>query len=199
MPIETLIALAGLAFAGSWTPGPNNALLANSGATFGLRRTAPHALGVALGFTFMVLCVGLGLGVVFEASPLLRMSLQWLSVLLLIWIAYKIGTSGGLSAAKNKARPFSFLEAGAFQWVNPKAWAMAIGTTAQFVLPEQMLKTSFIVAAVFLVSGLGSAFAWAGIGKLMQHWLKVGNRIIWFNRMMALLILLSVGLLFIEH
>jgi len=89
MEIEAFISLCGIAFAAGITPGPNNALLANSGATFGLPRTVPHALGVTLGYVFMIICISLGLGTLFEASQILQTIMQWISVALLIWISYK--------------------------------------------------------------------------------------------------------------
>lgn len=197
MEIEIFISLIALAIAGGITPGPNNALLANSGATFGFKRTIPHYLGVSVGYAFMLACVGLGLGALFEASPLLQTVMTWLSVGLLIWIAYKIGTSGSLGSAKAKIRPFTFLEATAFQWVNPKAWAFAISVTAQFVTAQNPLTTSFIVAGTFLCTGLMATSVWVGMGHALQHWLKVGHRLIWFNRAMAFTIILSVALLFV--
>ncbi|MBL4557517.1 MAG: LysE family transporter [Rhodobacteraceae bacterium] len=114
------LSLTGLALATLWTPGPNNAMLASSGATHGLRATAPHALGVALGFGLMLGCVGLGLGAAFEARPALGIAMKYASAAVLIWIAWKIGTAGGLRSAEGRARPFRFHEAAAFQWINPR-------------------------------------------------------------------------------
>jgi threonine/homoserine/homoserine lactone efflux protein len=198
MTAELLLSLTGLALATLWTPGPNNAMLANSGATHGLRATAPHALGVALGFGFMLACVGLGLGAVFEASPTLRSAMKWLSAAVLIWIAWKIGTAGGLKSARGTARPFRFHEAAAFQWINPKAWAMAISVAGQVAAATAGPGPALIAAALFTALGLTSAFGWAVLGAALQGWLARGRRLIWFNRAMAALIVLSVGALMAE-
>lgn len=103
MTPDTFPALLALAVATLFTPGPNNAMLAASGANFGFRRTLPHLLGVALGFPLMLLIVGLALGGIFQASALLREGLRWGGAALLLWIAWKIARSGG-SGRKAKAR-----------------------------------------------------------------------------------------------
>ncbi|MBL4542923.1 MAG: LysE family translocator [Rhodobacteraceae bacterium] len=189
------LSLTGLALATLWTPGPNNAMLASSGATHGLRATAPHALGVALGFGLMLGCVGLGLGAAFEARPALGIAMKYASAAVLIWIAWKIGTAGGLRSAEGRARPFRFHEAAAFQWINPKAWAMAISVAGQAAAAAAGPGPALIAAALFSVLGLMSAFGWASLGAALQGWLAHGRRMIWFNRAMAALILASVAAL----
>ncbi|MGA1210069.1 MAG: LysE family translocator, partial [Gemmobacter sp.] len=124
MTPETLAALAAIAFASCWTPGPNNAMLASSGATFGLARTIPHLLGVALGFPVMAVIVGLFLGEAFQRSALLQEGLRWGGAALLLWVAWKIATAGGMGRAGAAARPLRLHEAAAFQWINAKAWVM---------------------------------------------------------------------------
>lgn len=116
MSYDALLTLCVLAAASTWTPGPNNALLASSGANFGLRRTVPHALG----FTVMVLIVGLFLGSAFQHSALLRMILHYGGAALLLYVAWKIAFHGGLVRADGNRRPLRFHEAAAFQWINPK-------------------------------------------------------------------------------
>lgn len=198
MTADTFVALCLLAFAAAWTPGPNNALVANSAATFGFRRTVPHIAGIAIGFPLMIFLVGLVLGKLFEASPLLREGLRWFGAALLFWIAWKIATSGGLGKSKANPRPFTFIEAAGFQWINPKGWAMAIAVTAQFVSPNEMVKTALIVSAVFVAAGFSSASGWAGFGKFITRWINTADRLKWFNRAMAAMIAACVVLLFIN-
>lgn len=181
-----------IALASLWTPGPNNAMLASSGATFGLRATAPHALGVALGFAFMMLAVGLVLGGIFTQSALLREGLRWGGAVLLLWIAWKISTSGGLGGSGGRPRPMRFHEAAAFQWINPKAWVMAIGMSAQFITPAAPVASALSLGGLMAVAGLGSAFGWASAGVLIGRILRTPARLRAFNVTMGALIALSV-------
>ena len=188
MSADVLIALVSLAFVSAWTPGPNNALVASSGVTFGLRRSMPHVLGIGLGYPLMVLIVGLVLGQAFQQSVLLREILRWGGSALLLWVAWKIATAGGLEARDGAPRPFTFVEAAAFQWINPKAWVMALGITAQFVRPEAPVWTASVVALVFVAAGLTSAFGWAWSGMILRRWLSSRARLRAFNVAMGLLI-----------
>ncbi|MCY1126740.1 LysE family translocator [Frigidibacter sp. RF13] len=190
MPTETFIALIGLAIATLFTPGPNNAMLAASGAAFGFRRSLPHLTGVALGFPAMLLIVGLALGGLFQTSVVLREGLRWGGALLLLWIAFKIATSAG-AESKSAARPMTFLAAVAFQWINPKAWSMAIAATSQFIRPDDPWRLALIVAATFTLLGLGSASTWVGLGQAISGWLTTAGRLRLFNLTMAGLIVLS--------
>lgn len=181
-----------IAMASAWTPGPNNALLAASGAKFGLRRTVPHALGVGIGFPAMVLIVGLCLGVAFQTSAILRDILRYGGAAMLLWVAWKIARSGGLGSSTGPARPFRFYEAAAFQWINPKGWIMAISLTAQYVNPAHMWLTAFIVAGAFLLAGPSSAFGWAALGTSLRRFLSQGNRMRIFDITMGTIIAFGV-------
>ncbi|MGB0960947.1 MAG: LysE family translocator [Halocynthiibacter sp.] len=192
MTYDTFLSLVMLAFGTLYTPGPNNAMLANSGATFGVKRSVPHTLGVATGFGFMLTGVSVGLGAVFEWLPQLRTALLIVSVGVLLWLAYKIAMTGSLSRGKGEARPFTYTEAVAFQWINPKAWAMAMSVTVGFA---SSWMSSAIAVVTFVLLGLGSAFGWMLIGAALQKWLEIGDRLKWFNRFMAALIVLSVFLM----
>jgi threonine/homoserine/homoserine lactone efflux protein len=192
MSAEVLLSALAIALASLWTPGPNNAMLASSGATFGVRATVPHALGVSVGFAFMMLVVGLVLGGLFTQSALLREALRWGGAGLLLWVAWKIATAGGVTGADGRARPLRFHEAAAFQWINPKAWVMALGMTAQFVTPVAPVASASALAVLFVLAGLGSSFGWAGAGALMGRLLRTPSRLRAFNRTMGGLIALSV-------
>lgn len=191
MPAELLLSLVALAFAASCTPGPNNALVAASGANFGLRRSLPHVLGIALGFPVMVFVVGLALGELFAASPTFRAMLRWGGAALLLWVAWQIARSGGLGRPE-AARPFTFVEAAAFQWINPKGWVMALAVSSQFIQPERPYATASMVATVFVAAGLTSSLAWAGLGQGLRRFLAVPVRLRAFNISMAALIALGV-------
>ena len=129
MNIETLAALCTFAFASSVTPGPNNLMLMTSGANFGVWRTIPHLLGVVFGFVLMVILVGTGLIQIFEAYPVSHDILRFCSIVYLSYLAWKIATAKP-GATKSVGTPITSLQAALFQWVNPKAWAMALTAVA---------------------------------------------------------------------
>ena len=126
MTYDILSALIGFAFATSITPGPNNMMLLASGANFGVRRTVPHMLGISLGHAFMVFLVGSGLAQLFHRYPQADLVLKLAATLYMLWLAWKIANAAPPREGEAKGRPFSFVQAAAFQWVNPKAWAMAL-------------------------------------------------------------------------
>lgn len=191
MPVDTILALLGLSVATLFTPGPNNAMLAASGANFGFRRTLPHALGVATGFPVMMLIVGLVLGGLFQSSPMFRETLRWGGALILLWLAWKIAVSGGIGSKKGQAHPMRYFQAVAFQWVNPKAWTMAIAAISQFVTAEAPVSSALTVALVFATLGLVSSSTWTLAGQAFTRWLTTAGRLRAFNITMAALIVLS--------
>ena len=198
MDFETFLSLIVLATVTTWTPGPNNAMVASSGANFGLRRSLPHIMGIAFGFPLMIFVVGLFLGQLFEASAILREVIRWFGAGLMLWLAWKIATSGGLSSASGTPRPMRFYEAAAFQWVNPKAWAMSIAVTSQFITVETAMTVIPIISGVYIAAALVGTTAWAGFGTTMARWLTTPGRLVWFNRVMALLIAACVAILFLD-
>jgi threonine/homoserine/homoserine lactone efflux protein len=139
---DLLLALVGFAVVSSITPGPNNMMLLASGVNFGMRRTMPHMMGVCMGFTLMLVIVGLGLGAVIMTVPLLHTVLKYGSGAYLLWLAWSLATSGGLGGSQTGARPMRFIEAALFQWINPKAWVMAVTAMAVYTLPEAMVSST---------------------------------------------------------
>lgn len=192
MSFEQLFSLFALSFVAAWTPGPNNALVASSGARFGIRQTLPHVAGIGVGFPVMVLIIALGLGELFKYSNLLRETLRWIGIAVLLWLSWKIAFSGGGAKTENRVRPFTFWESTAFQWINPKGWVMAISITSQYAGGARPLLNAAIIAAVFVFLGFTSAFGWTVFGQQMQRWLQTPLRLRAFNISMAALILLSV-------
>lgn len=198
MSFEILISLALITLAGSFTPGPNNALLAASGANFGLRRTLPHVAGITVGFPVMALVVGILLGELFQHNALFRELVRWIGAALLLWVAWQIARHGGLARAGERARPFSMVESAAFQWINPKAWVMAIAITAQFIDPMSPWTSALMVAMVLAATALCSAIVWAGAGQLLARWLSDPLRLRLFNLSMAALITAGVAAMVIQ-
>ena len=191
MQTEFILPLATFAFVTSVTPGPNNLMLMASGANFGFRRTVPHMLGVALGFVFLAIVVGLGLAGLFARWPWLYDVLMVVSVVYLVWLAWRIANAGQPRAGDAAARPMSFLEAAAFQWVNPKAWAMAL-TAVTVYAPEPGLMAVFAVALVFGAINLPSVGSWCLLGVRIRTFLTSPSRLRGFNWTMGALLIGSL-------
>jgi len=191
MTYDIFLALALFAFVSSITPGPNNLMLMASGANFGFRRTIPHMLGVALGFVFMVLMVGVGLVQVFDAFPVSYTVLKVVSVLYLLWLAWKIANAGPAEASGDSGTPMTFVQAAAFQWVNPKAWAMALTAISAYT-PEQTMTAILLVGVVFGAINLPSVGSWTVLGQQMARFLTNPRRLVAFNWTMAGLLVASL-------
>ncbi len=187
--MDLLIALTGFAFVTSATPGPNNMMLMTSGANFGLRRTVPHMLGVSLGFGAMVGLLGLGLDRIVMGNPMLAGALKWLSLAYVLWLAWKISRAAAPSQAQATGRPLSFLQAAAFQWVNPKAWAMALGALSAYAAG---VGGALVVAVVFALVNLPTVAAWAALGEGLRGFLATPARLRVFNITMAVLLIASM-------
>lgn len=191
MTHDLLSGLILFAFVSSVTPGPNNLMLMASGANFGFRRSIPHMLGVALGFVFMVLLMGAGLAQVFDTWPLAHVALKVVSIIYMLWLAWKIANAAPIKARETQGSPMTFVQAAAFQWVNPKAWAMAITAITAYT-PGQTLGAVAMVGIVFGAVNLPSVGSWTLIGQQMARLLTSPARLVAFNCTMAALLLLSL-------
>lgn len=195
---ETLLPFILFALSATLTPGPNNVMLLASGANFGLRATGPHMLGISLGFPVMVFGVGLGLGAVFEQLPMLHEILRWAGGAYLVWLAWKIATAAGMGEAEGRGRPFTFLQAAGFQWVNPKAWIMAVSAFSVYSAPDAAaLPQALLFGGIFCVVAFPSCGIWAAFGSVLGRLLQSGRALRIFNGAMAALLVASVLLLFV--
>ena len=192
MNYEIITALSVFAFASSITPGPNNLMLMNSGANFGFKLTIPHLLGVGLGFTMMVMLVGFGIMQLFDAYPTSYTVLKVLSIGYLLFLAYKMATiTSSLESKQTKAKPMSFMQAVLFQWVNPKAWTMAL-TAISVYAPDKSLIAVLVVAIVFGLINFPCITFWIVLGKKMKRFLTNEKRLKAFNITMAFLLVSSL-------
>ena len=194
MSLEQLLALMGFALSTSITPGPNNLMLMASGANFGFRRTIPHMLGISLGHMFMMVMVGLGLFRLFETWPALNTVMQVLAIAYLLYLAWKIANSAPPEGQEAHGKPFTFLQAAAFQWVNPKAWFMAL-TAISVYAPSTTFGYVLLTAAVFSATNLPSVSVWTLMGQEMRRWLTSPARLRVFNWTMAGLLVASLALI----
>lgn len=198
MSLLSLIAMASFAFVTSVTPGPNNLMLLASGANFGFRRTLPHIVGISLGMALLLTCVLGGLGELFSRYPLLQLLLRIAGAGYLLWLSWKIlrTPSRSLQPENANGRPLAWWQAVLFQFVNPKAWIMAITAVSSFTLSgEAYWLSGLALVLVFSVVNLPSVTVWAGFGTLLQQFLSSAARQIWFNRIMATLTALTVLML----
>ena len=198
--LELLSAFVMFAFVSSITPGPNNTMLLASGVNFGFRRTIPHALGISCGFMVLVLAVGLGLGGVFKAMPMAYTVLRYLGATYLLYLAWKVATSGPLSASEAAhGEPLGFWGAAAFQWVNPKAWVMAVGAITTYTPSQGYITNVFVIALVFAIINLPSVCVWAGCGSALRSVLAKPKWLMVFNLTMALMLVASLYSILFEH
>lgn len=198
MTPELFFALVAYAFVTSVTPGPNNIMLLASGVNFGFRRTLPHMLGIAVGMGVMVFVVGLGLVGVFVTYPPARAALSVFAVAYMLWLAARIARAAPPDGETGTARPLSLLQAALFQWVNPKAWVMALGAVTLYA-PGQSWQAVAVVALSFMLIGLPSISVWAVMGVGLRRMLQKPRLLRGFNYLMAGLLVLSLYPVILSH
>ena len=195
MSLEHLLALSSFAFVAAVTPGPNNTMLLASGLNFGFARTVPHIVGINIGFPVMVLLIGLGVGQLFAAEPRLFTALKIIGVFYLLWLAWRIANStpsGIEDAGSPNSRPLGFIGAAAFQWVNPKAWIIAIGALATYGIKGEPVWSALIIATVYSAVGFASSSIWAAFGTGLRRILSEPSHQRAFNVAMALILVASL-------
>ena len=196
-----LLSATAFAVAMSATPGPNNAMVAASGASFGFRRTVPHMLGVAVGFPLMLVAVALGAGEALRTWPWLHAALKWVGAAFLLWLAWHIARIRPEAAAVGRAersRPLTFLRAALFQWVNPKAWVIAASAVVTYTTTGAVLAQTAALAALFLVVTLPTVALWTGVGVGAARVLRSPRALRRFNLAMAALLVASLASLLRE-
>lgn len=192
--MDVFFAVLFFAFSTTITPGPNNIMMLSSGVNYGVKASLPHFFGICFGFPLMVLLVGLGFGVVFERVPSLHLWIKLVGVLYLLWLAWKIGSSTPSRIEGSDAKPFSFLQASLFQWVNGKAWIMASGAVAAFTsVSGQAWWDVLQITAAFLLVSFPCVGLWLCFGALLRSILNQALYQRLFNWTMALLLLLSIA------
>jgi len=191
MTYDILLALAVFAFVSSITPGPNNLMLMASGANFGFRRSIPHMLGIGVGFVVMLLLVGAGLIQIFDTYPITHTILKTFSVAYLMYLAWKIANASPVDANADKGTPMTFLQAAAFQWVNPKGWTMALTAITAYT-PDRSMEAIVIVGLIFGLINLPAVSSWTILGQQMARVLQSPARLRAFNWLMAGLLIASL-------
>jgi threonine/homoserine/homoserine lactone efflux protein len=199
MSQSLLIAFLMFAVVMFFTPGPNNVMLLSSGLTYGFRRTLPHMAGITIGFAFMVGAVGLGLGTVFIAYPVLQTILKYAGAAYLVYLAAVIAMAGPVASSQDNARgPMTFWGAAMFQWVNAKGWVMVIGTITTYAGIARFPWNILMQVIISLLMGAASCVAWALFGSALRPWLTSPRAVRAFNIVMALLLLASLYPVFMD-
>lgn len=194
--LSLLPALILFSISATLTPGPNNILLAYSGANFGFRKTLPHIVGIRIGMTCMHLAMLLGLGKLFEQYPMLHQVLSVFAASYIIYLAIKIAR-GKPNSSNSSASPMTFSQAALFQLVNPKSWAMLLTLVTALTLPnEQYWPSALLGLIVFNLATLPCSFFWVGVGRYLKGFLQNPQKLKRFNLVMASLLLLTLPLIF---
>jgi threonine/homoserine/homoserine lactone efflux protein len=162
-----------------------------SGANFGIRRTIPHMLGITLGFPTMLVLVGIGVMQVFDMWTPSYLILKALSVLYLLYLAWKIANAAPPKEAGTKTRPLTFVQSAAFQWVNPKAWSMALSAITLYATGQDLQSVLF-VALIYVVVSVISTISWTVLGQQMRRFLHNETRLRAFNLTMAVLLIATL-------
>jgi threonine/homoserine/homoserine lactone efflux protein len=187
MSLDLLLPLCTFAAISSITPGPNNAMILASGLNYGFARSLPHLFGITCGFTFMIFATGMGLHAVFEQVPMLQAILKYGGAVYLLWLAWKLAHAAPMSAEQaSLSKPMGFFGAAAFQWVNPKAWVMAVGALTTYLPPGFKVADVALLAGVFGVIGTFCVGSWAMFGVAMRRVLQDARSVRIFNIVMAL-------------
>ncbi|AXR74788.1 MULTISPECIES: LysE family translocator [Auritidibacter] len=192
MSVDTLLALAGYALVTSITPGPNNLMLLASGVNFGLRRTLPHLAGISTGFFVLVFSVALGFAQLFTTFPALYTLVRLVGAAYLLWLAWQIATAPSPTSENSQRRPMTFLGAAAFQWVNPKAWVMAVSASANYLPASIDLLQVCLIATVYALVNAPSVAIWALFGAQLRDWLGQPRTRRAFNIVMAILLVTTL-------
>ena len=199
-PLAFFLAVLPFAVAMSFTPGPNNLMLASAGARFGFARTLPHQTGIVVGFAIMTLCIGFGVAALIAAVPPLYLAMKIASIAYLVVLAWQVATVEGKEGAATERRPMGVVAAAAFQWINPKAWIMTLTAVTTYTSAggDQRLQV-WLLSLAFALVGAASCSTWAAFGQVIRRYLTSGRRREAFNRIMAALLVMSIVPVLFEH
>jgi threonine/homoserine/homoserine lactone efflux protein len=190
--MENLPALFLFTFSASITPGPNNVMILTSGLNYGIKRSQPHLLGIVLGFSFMVVVLGFGFGLLFERFPFLHTFIKIAGVIYLLFLAWRIAATRPKEIAGVAKPPLNFLQAALFQWLNPKAWMMATSGIATFASAEAPAAQILLIATVFMFASVTCTGSWLVFGAALKKFLSTPGTMRIFNCVMAGLLVLSL-------
>ncbi len=199
MSAAELTALLLFCTAMSFSPGPNTTLSTALAANLGLSRALRFCLAVPTGWTLLMLACGLGLGAVITTVPALRWGVTLLGVAYMLWLAFKLARASQMTQVDASRLQVGFWQGVGLQFLNIKAWMLALTLSAGWVVnaagqpaanPGERLA---IVCAVMVGFAFSSNFVYALIGSLLRQWLAQGSRLLWFNRALALVLVVTAS------
>ncbi|RTZ17696.1 LysE family translocator [Vibrio aquaticus] len=191
--MEYLFAVALFAVSSSVTPGPNNIMVMTSGVNFGVKKSLPLLTGICVGFTIMLLLVGMGFAQLFELFPSLHFVIKCVGVLYLLYLAWLIARSAGEVESSQQQKPLTFMKGALFQWVNGKAWVVATGAIAAFTtVGDSFLSQNMMIATTFFIVSFPCVGVWLMFGSVLKNILKSSKSRMVFNYIMSGLLVLSV-------
>lgn len=191
--MELYLAIFIFALSTGITPGPNNIMLMTSGMNFGIKNSLPHIAGICIGFSVMVILIGLGFSIVFEKYPLLHEAIKVLGVFYLLYLSWLIANAAPDKLDDKKSKPFTFMQAALFQWINPKAWVVVTSAVSAYtVIDEAIYSQVFAMAFIFFLAAIIATFTWLFFGKGIKKILQSHKQQKVFNITMALLLVASI-------
>ncbi len=197
--MEYFFAVVLFAVSSSVTPGPNNIMVMTSGVNFGVKKTLPLLCGICIGFTVMLLLLGVGFAAIFEWFPALHFIIKCVGVCYLLYLAYLIATSVGSVSSESQTKPLTFLKGALFQWVNGKAWVVATGAIAAFISHDaSFLGQNILIATTFLVVSFPCVGLWLAFGTLLKKIVNTPRSRKVFNLAMSSLLVISVVPIIVE-
>ncbi|KGJ95807.1 LysE family translocator [Thalassotalea sp. ND16A] len=198
--MELFLTILLFAFSSTITPGPNNVMIMTSGLNYGVKNSLPHLFGICLGFPTMVIIVGLGFGVLFEQYPFIHQIIKVLGIAYLLYLSWLIANANPNTLEGKNSKPFTFIQAFLFQWVNPKAWVMATGAIAAFTsVSGSILFEVSLISFAFLAVAFPCVGTWLYFGAGMKQVLQQEKYQRRFNVTMALLLVLSIVPVLLEY
>ncbi|SDU93501.1 LysE family translocator [Pseudomonas mucidolens] len=189
--MSLIMSMAAFALATSITPGPVNVVALSTGARFGFAASQKHVAGAALGFTLLLVLIGLGLHELLVRWPALTLGIQWGGVAFLLYMAYKLAVDDGRLDAQGTTVAPSMLYGAIMQWLNPKAWLACVAGMGLFAAQGEATRV-WQLASVYLVVCYLSVACWAYVGTFLRRYLSNARGMRLFNRAMALLLVISV-------
>jgi len=191
--LDYLISVALFAISSSVTPGPNNIMVMTSGLNFGIRRSMPLLIGICVGFTAMLLLVGLGFGQLFTLFPQLSLIIKIIGTAYLLYLAWLIARSSNVGVTDQQVKPIGFIKGALFQWVNAKAWVVSIGAISAFTtMGESFFSQNMTIATTFFIISFPCVGIWLMFGSMLRQFLDNAAYLRWFNITMSLLLVGSV-------
>ncbi|MHB8730235.1 MAG: LysE family translocator [bacterium] len=197
MTTEQAVAFLLFAVVAAGSPGPSNIMLTATGAQVGVLRGLPCLLGQTTGMGLMLFFVLSGLGSLVLVHPPVLRALHWGGAVVLLWLAWKIASSSGTFDVGSGRRGLGYLDAAAFQWVNPKAWLVSASAAGTFLTTRagSPVVQAISLAALFVLAALPSCFPWLAFGAAVQRLLRTPRRLRAFNVTMGALLALSIVLI----